>query len=216
MCTSCCKEQCEKYTAYLQTFETAAVGKKAPCFKTTGYFPNGEMKAFDINDYNGKYVVLLFYPADFTFVCPTEMLGFNELAKEFAEINCQLVGVSCDSAFCHQAWCQAGRDIGGIGKLDFPLISDATRTISIKYNMLDHVEQRSKRGLVIIDSKGIVRYTQTNDDGIGRSTEETMRIVKAVQFTDENGVVCPLNWKPGKKAIVPTPKGISEFLTEMK
>ncbi|KAL7721038.1 Peroxiredoxin [Entamoeba marina] len=197
------------------TQTTAVVGKPAPAVQGAGYFPSGEIKGFDLGMYKGKYVVLIFYPADFSGVCPTEIIGFNHYIQEFKEINCELVGISVDSVMCHQAWCTVPREFGGIGKMEFPLISDASHRISKSYNVFDEQQSFAQRGLFVIDSKGVIRFSEVTDGGIGRSTEETLRVVKAVQFTDENGVVCPLNWKPGKKGVVPTAEGISSYLKDL-
>ncbi|GAB1222362.1 LOW QUALITY PROTEIN: hypothetical protein ENUP19_0104G0006 [Entamoeba nuttalli] len=138
------------------------------------------------------------------------MNGYSELALQLKEINCEVIGVSVDSVYCHQAWCEADKSKEG---LTFPLVSDIKRCIYIKYGMLNFEAGISRRGHVIIDDKGKVRYIQMNDDGIRRSTEETIRIVKAIQFSDEYGAVCQLNWKPGKDTIEPTPDGIKKYLT---
>ncbi|GAB1225423.1 hypothetical protein ENUP19_0252G0059 [Entamoeba nuttalli] len=212
-CKECCCPRIKAFKKFINTFEKAQIGKEAPEFKAPAYCPCGSIKEIDINEYRGKYVVLLFYPLDWTFVCPTEMIGYSELAGQLKEINCEVIGVSVDSVYCHQAWCEADKSKGGVGKLTFPLVSDIKRCISIKYGMLNVEAGISRRGYVIIDDKGKVRYIQMNDDGIGRSTEETIRIVKAIQFSDKYGAVCQLNWKPGKDTIEPTPDGIKKYLT---
>nr|BAD66879.1 peroxiredoxin [Entamoeba moshkovskii] len=213
-CTKqCCEERKKAYKKFVSTFDKAEIGKETPQFKAAAYHPDGTIKEVDISEYKGKYVVLLFYPLDWTFVCPTEMIGYSELAGQLKELNCEVLGVSVDSVYCHQAWCETDRKNGGVGKLNFPLISDIKKCISISYGMLNVQAGISRRGYVIIDDKGIVRYIQINDDGIGRSTDETIRIVKAIQFTDQHGAVCPLNWKPGNDTIEPSHDGIKKYLS---
>ncbi|ELP92176.1 hypothetical protein EIN_381430 [Entamoeba invadens IP1] len=198
------------YGKFLNKFEKASIGHQAPLFKAKCFCPKGTLTEFNLEDFKGKFVVLLFYPLDWTFVCPTEMLGYSKLAEEMKDV--QFVGISVDSVFTHKAWCDAPKEIGGIGKLAFPLVSDIKKCISIKYNMLNIDEGIARRGYVIIDDKGLVRYTQTNDDGIGRNTEETKRIIEAIKFSDKHGDVCPLNWVPGKDTMKPTPDSMVEYL----
>ncbi|EDR27405.1 hypothetical protein, conserved, partial [Entamoeba dispar SAW760] len=147
----CCCPRIKAFKKFMNTFEKAQIGKEAPEFKAQAYCPCGSIKEIDINEYKGKYVVLLFYPLDWTFVCPTEMIGYSEVAGQLKEINCEVIGVSVDSVYCHQAWCEADKSKGGVGKLGFPLISDIKRCISIKYGMLNVETGVSRRGYVIID-----------------------------------------------------------------
>ena len=211
--TCTCNKKYKAFKKFIDSFERASIGKPAPEFTTSAYCPCGEIKEINLNDYKGKYLILLFYPLDWTFVCPTEMLGYSELVPCLKELNCEIIGVSVDSVYCHQAWCETDKKHGGVGKLNFMLASDITKKISISYGMLNCEAGISRRGYVIIDDKGIVRYMQTNDDGIGRNTAETLRIVKALQFTDKHGAVCPLNWNEGNDVIVPTPNGIKDYLS---
>ena len=207
-----CEKRMKIMRKFMNTFDVAQIGKQAPDFTAQAYCPCGQITTVNLADFKGKYLILLIYPLDWTFVCPTEMIGYSQLAQQLKEINCEMLGVSVDSVFCHQAWCETDKNHGGVGKLNFPLVSDITRKMSISYGMFNCEAGIARRGLVIIDTKGIVRYIQINDDGIGRNTEETVRIVKALQFTDEHGAVCPLNWQPGNDSIVPTPDGIKEYL----
>nr|BAD66880.1 peroxiredoxin [Entamoeba moshkovskii] len=213
-CTKqCCEERKKAYNKFVSTFDKAEIGKETPQFKAAAYHPDGTIKEVDISEYKGKYLVLLFYPLDWSSVCPTELIGYSEIFSQFKELNCEVLGVSVDSVYCHQAWCETEKKNGGVGKLNFPLISDIKKCISISYGMLNVQAGISRRGYVIIDDKGIVRYIQINDDGIGRSTDETIRIVKAIQFTDQHGAVCPLNWKPGNDTIEPSHDGIKKYLS---
>ena len=207
-----CDKKMKIYQKFMNSFDKATIGKPAPNFTAQSYCPCGQIKEITLDQFKGKYVVLLFYPLDWTFVCPTEMIGYSELIPQLKEMNCELFGVSVDSVYCHQAWCETEKKNGGVGKLNFSLISDITKKITISYGMFNCEAGIARRGYVIIDDKGIVRYIQINDDGIGRNTEETVRIVKALQFSDKHGAVCPLNWNDGKDVITPTPDGIKEYL----
>ena len=159
-------------------------------------------------EYKGKYLVLLFYPFDFTYVCPTELIAFSENIKEFNELNTQVIGISTDSHFTHLAWIRTPRSQGGLERLSFPLLADISKKISSNYGVLvedetDDLFGAALRGLFIIDEKGIIRSFTINDAPVGRSVEETLRLVRAFQFADKHGEVCPANWKPGDKTIKP-------------
>ena len=169
---------------------------------------DGEFKKVSLQDYAGKYVVLLFYPFDFTYVCPTELISFSENMKRFRELDTAVLGISTDSHFTHLAWTRTPRNEGGVGKLDFPLLADISKDISHNYGVLvtnpaDDLYGAALRGLFIIDGKGKIRTMQINDAPVGRSVEETIRLVQAFKHTDEHGEVCPANWKPGKATIIP-------------
>ena len=160
---------------------------------------NNKIVRLDSKNYKGKYLILLFYPFDFTFVCPTELTAFSEKAAEFATLNANIIGLSVDSAFSHLAWTRTKRDQGGVGQLNFPLFSDITKEVSRSYGVLvedkdDELNGASLRGLFIIDEKGIIRHVQINDAPVGRSVDEVLRLVKAFQYTDKHGEVCPANW----------------------
>jgi len=192
-------------------FGGASVRKPAPNFKATALIgENFEKITLDQYTSKGQYVVLFFYPLDFTFVCPTEILAFNEKAKEFEALNTQLLGVSVDSVFSHLAWTKQPKNKGGIGPLNFPLISDITKSISAEYGVLtsedDSDPSVSLRGLFIIDNKGVLRSSIINDLPIGRSVSETLRLVKAIQHHEKHGEVCPADWAPGKDAMKAGPK----------
>lgn len=158
-----------------------------------------------LNDYLGKYVVFFFYPLDFTFVCPTEILAFSDRVEEFRKINTEVIACSVDSHFTHLAWINTPRKEGGLGKIQIPLLSDLTHKISKDYGVyLDNLGH-TLRGLFIIDDKGFMRQITMNDLPVGRSVDETLRLVQAFQYTDRHGEVCPAGWKPGADTIVPNP-----------
>jgi len=183
----------------------ARIGKPAPNFKATAVVGQ-DFKEIELSNYKGRYVVLVFYPLDFTFVCPTEIIAFSDRFEEFEKLNCQIIGISVDSQFSHLAWINTPRKDGGIGKTNFPLVSDLTKKISRDYDVLMEEEGHSLRGLFVIDDKGILRQITKNDPPVGRNVDETLRLVQAFQFTDKHGVVCPINWKPGNETMVPDPK----------
>jgi len=168
------------------------VGSLAPPF-TLDAVVNLEFKKISLSDYKGKWVVLFFYPADFTFVCPTEIKGFNKSLAEFNKANAEVLAISVDSKFSHLAWIKSG----ALDKLDYPLLSDFSKQISRDYSVLDLETSTARRGLFIIDPNGVIQYRVVHSDKVGRSVEETLRVLKALQ-TEE---LCPINWKPGDKTI---------------
>jgi len=182
----------------------AAIGKPAPAF-TAEAVVDGEFKQVSLSDYKGKYLVFFFYPLDFTFVCPTEIIAFSDRVKEFRDIGAEVVGASVDSHFTHLAWIKTPRKEGGLGKMQIPLVSDLTKEISRNYGVLLEDQGITLRGLFIIDPKGIVRQITINDLPVGRDVDETLRLVQAFQFVEKNGEVCPAGWKPGKDTIIPNP-----------
>ncbi|HRX82060.1 MAG TPA: peroxiredoxin, partial [Pirellulaceae bacterium] len=161
---------------------------------------------------SGKYVVLFFYPLDFTFVCPTEIIAFSERAAEFEKLGVQLLGVSVDSHFSHLAWRNTPRTEGGLGQIDYPLVADLNKEISRAYDVL-LAGGISLRGLFLIDKAGVVRHQVVNDLPLGRSVDEALRIVQALQFFEANGEVCPANWKEGARTIKPSPDASKEFFS---
>jgi len=173
---------------------------------------NGVFKDVSLSQYVGKYVVLLFYPADFTFVCPTEIIAFSDRADEFRNEGCEVIAVSTDSEFSHLAWTNTPRDAGGLGKMNIPILADRTQEISSKYGVLKKDEGLAFRGLFIIDGKGVLRQITVNDLPVGRDVDETLRLVQAFKFTDEHGEVCPAGWRKGKKTMKPTQEGVSNYL----
>jgi len=184
--------------------------KPAPEFKGTAVVHN-QFKEISLSDFKGKYVVLFFYPLDFTFVCPTEICAFSDRVTEFHNIGCEVIGCSTDSHYTHLAWINTPRKQGGLGEMNIPLLSDKSMSISRSYEVLDEDTGIPFRGLFIIDRKGILRQMTVNDLPVGRSVDETLRLVQAFQFTDEHGEVCPANWKPGQKTMVADPRKSKEY-----
>ncbi|KAL6432081.1 hypothetical protein ACFW04_006657 [Cataglyphis niger] len=191
------------------------IQKPAPEFSGTAVV-KGDFKEIKLNDYKGKYVVLFFYPLDFTFVCPTEIIAFSEKISEFEGLNTQVIGVSTDSHFSHLAWINTPRKQGGLGgDLGYPLLSDFNKEISNKYNVLLQDSGIALRGLFIIDKEGILRQFSVNDLPVGRSVEETLRLIKAFQFVEKHGEVCPADWQPDSKTIKPNPKESKEYFNSV-
>jgi alkyl hydroperoxide reductase subunit AhpC len=179
------------------------VQQKAPSFTAEAVMADGSFERIKLEDYRGTYVLLFFYPLDFTFVCPTEIIAFSDRASEFAALGVQILGVSVDSAFTHLAWRKTPRNDGGIGDVAYPLVADLTKEIARAYDVLlpDGV---ALRGLFLIDGEGVVRHQVVNDLPLGRSVDEALRMVKALQFTERHGEVCPANWQEGGRTITPT------------
>ncbi|XP_043568656.1 thioredoxin-dependent peroxide reductase, mitochondrial isoform X1 [Chiloscyllium plagiosum] len=194
---------------------TPAVTQPAPFFKGTAV-ANGEFKEINLDDYKGKYLVIFFYPLDFTFVCPTEIVAFSNKANEFHDVNCEVIGVSVDSHFSHLAWINTPRKSGGLGHMHIPLLSDITKQISRDYGVLLENAGIALRGLFIIDTNGIIKHIGINDLPVGRSVEETLRLVKAFQFVETHGEVCPADWTPHSPTIKPSPKGSKEYFAKVK
>jgi peroxiredoxin (alkyl hydroperoxide reductase subunit C) len=191
------------------------VTKKAPDFKAQAVMPDGSFKELSLADYRGKkYVVLFFYPLDFTFVCPTEIIAFSEAASQFEALNTQLLGCSVDSHFTHLAWRSTPRTKGGLGDIQYPLVADLNKRIAADYDVLLPEGGVALRGLFLIDKDGVVRHQVVNDLPLGRNVEEVLRMVKALQFVEEHGEVCPANWQEGKATIKPNPKGSQEFFSK--
>jgi len=205
------------------------VGKKAPFFKSTAVLNGGDFEDnFSIAQYLGqKYVVFFFYPLDFTFVCPTEILSFQEKLNEFEKRNCAVVGCSVDSKFSHWAWLNTPRNKGGIQGVTYPLVADLSKTISENYGVLaghyDYDEEglmefhgvaQAYRGLFLIDKEGIVRHEVVNDFPLGRNIDEALRMLEALTHFEENGEVCPANWEEGDDAMLETQESVSGYLAE--
>ncbi len=190
------------------------VTKPAPDFTAQAVMPDNSMQDLSLSSYKGKYVCLFFYPLDFTFVCPSEILAFNKALDSFKAKNCEVIGVSVDSQFTHFAWKQTPVEKGGIGNIQFPLVADLNKKISLSYGVLLEDMGVSLRGLFIIDKEGIIRHALINDLPLGRSVDEALRILEALQFHEEHGEVCPANWKPGEEAMKPTAEGVAEYLSK--
>jgi len=186
------------------------VGNEAPDFTAQAVFDQ-EFVEVTLSQYRGKYVVLFFYPLDFTFVCPTEITAFSDRHADFAKINTEILGVSVDSQFSHLAWVQTDRKEGGVGDLAYPLVSDLKREISKKYNVLTD-DGVALRGLFIVDKEGMIQHSTINNLAFGRSVEETLRTLQAIQYVQENpDEVCPAGWKPGDVTMKPDPKKSKEY-----
>lgn len=186
------------------------VTQSAPDFTAQAVMPDGQFKELSLSDYKGQYVLLFFWPLDFTFVCPTEIIAFSDRAKEFAELGVQILGVSIDSHFTHLAWTEKPRSEGGIGKTDYPLIADLNKQISRDYDVLMDGGV-ALRGLFLIDKDQKVRHQVVNDLPLGRSVDEALRMVKALQFFETNGEVCPANWQEGARTIKADVENSKEF-----
>lgn len=203
------------------------VGKKAPSFKAAAVVNGGEIvENFSLDQYLGdKYVLFYFYPADFTFVCPTEILAFEAKKAEFEKRNVAVVGCSVDSEFSHWKWLQTEQNNGGIKGVTYPLVADLSKTISENFDVLageyDYDDDgnsvfngtpQAYRGLFLIDKEGVVRHQIVNDMPLGRNVDEAIRMIDALQYFEENGEVCPANWKPGEKAMKATQESVAEYL----
>lgn len=190
------------------------VTQEAPDFTAEAVLPDNTFGQIKLSSFRGKYVVLFFYPLDFTFVCPSEILAFNKKLEEFKMKNCEVIGVSVDSKFTHLAWKNTLVDNGGIGNIQYPLVQDLDKSIARSYGILFN-ESVALRGLFLIDTKGIVRHTIINDLPLGRSVNEALRMVDALQFVETHGdQVCPANWQEGDEAMKPTSAGVAKYLSK--
>jgi peroxiredoxin (alkyl hydroperoxide reductase subunit C) len=181
------------------------VGQLAPDFTATAVVDQ-DFKIIKLSDYRGRYVVLFFYPLDFTFVCPTEIAAFSDRHGEFKALNTEILGISVDSEFAHLAWIQADRKLGGVGDLNYPLVSDIKKDIGAAYNVLDPESGVALRGLFIIDRDGVLQHATINNLAFGRKVDETLRVLQAIQHVQTNpDEVCPVDWQPGDKTMIPDP-----------
>nr|YP_011007038.1 putative peroxiredoxin Ycf42 [Phaeostrophion irregulare]WAM64325.1 putative peroxiredoxin Ycf42 [Phaeostrophion irregulare] len=196
--------------------DTAQVGKLAPDFEVTGVFKEDFVK-IRLSDYRKKkYVILFFYPLDFTFVCPTEITSFSDRFEEFASLDTEILGVSVDSKYAHLTWLQTERPEGGVGELNYPLIADLRKNISNSYNVLIN-SGVALRGLFIIDKEGVIQYSTINNLSFGRSVDETLRILQAIQYVNENpDEACPVDWTPGDETIIPDPEKSKTFFLALE
>lgn len=192
----------------------AFVGQPAPKF-SAGAVVEGEISSVALDDYKGKWVVLFFYPKDFTFVCPTEIIAFSDRMKEFADLNCQLIAASTDTEECHLAWTKMPRKKGGLGHMQIPIVADVTKEISAKYGVLLPDIGIALRGLFIINPEGVVEQMTVNNLPVGRCVDETLRLLTAFQFVAEHGEVCPANWKPGDKTMIADPDGSMDYFSTL-
>ena len=187
------------------------VGLQAPDFTATAVVDQ-EFKDISLSQYRGKYVVLFFYPLDFTFVCPTEITAFSDRYDAFKALNTEVLGVSVDSQFSHLAWIQTERKQGGLGDIAYPLVADLKKEIASAYNVLDETEGVALRGLFIINPEGVVQHATVNNLPVGRNVEETLRVLQAFQHVEANpDEVCPANWTPGERTMNPDPVGSKDF-----
>jgi peroxiredoxin (alkyl hydroperoxide reductase subunit C) len=189
------------------------VGKKAPDFTSQAVMPNGEIKQFNLHEAIAKkYAIVFFYPLDFTFVCPSELIALDKRIKEFEDRNTLVMGVSIDSQFTHNAWRNTPVANGGIGQVGYPLVADVNHQICQAYGVEHPTAHVALRGAFIIDKNGIVRSQIVNDLPLGRNIDELLRLIDALEFHEKHGEVCPANWTKGKTGIKPTTEGIAQFL----
>jgi len=191
------------------------VTNPAPDFTATAVLANGTIQEdFKLSENFGeKGTVVFFYPLDFTFVCPSEIIAFSHRYNEFQERGVNVIGISVDSQFSHFAWRETPVEKGGIGKINFPLVADLTKNIARDYDVLLN-DAVALRGSFLIDDKGIVRHAVINDLPLGRNVDEMLRMIDAQQFTDEFGEVCPAGWQKGDEAMKPDAEGVAEYLAK--
>ncbi len=188
------------------------VRKEAPNFTAQAVFPDNSIKDFNLKEYlKGKYGILFFYPLNFTFVCPSEIIAFSSKIEEFKKRNAEVIGISIDSQYSHLAYRNTPVDKGGIGNIAFPLVSDITHKIAADYDVLTDAGV-AFRGTFLIDKEGIVRHQLVNDLPLGRNIEEAIRMLDALQYVEKHGEVCPANWSQGKEAMKPTAEGVAAYL----
>ena len=192
---------------------SSLVTKPAPDFTAQAVMPDNSFADLTLSSYQGKYVVLFFYPLDFTFVCPSEIIAFDKALAKFKAKNTEVIGVSVDSHFTHLAWKNTPRNQGGIGPIQYPLVADLDKKISEKFGVLLDAGI-ALRGLFLIDKKGVVRHALVNDLPLGRSVDEALRLVDALQFHETHGDVCPANWHAGEEAMKPNAKGVADYLAK--
>jgi peroxiredoxin (alkyl hydroperoxide reductase subunit C) len=193
---------------------TTLVTKEAPDFIADAVLPDNSFAQITLSSFKGKNVVLFFYPLDFTFVCPSEILAFNKKLDEFKKRNTEVIGVSVDSKFTHLAWKNTKLEDGGIGNIQYTLVSDLNKNIAREYGILFN-EAVALRGLFLIDTKGVIRHAVINDLPLGRSVNEALRMVDALQFVEAHGdQVCPANWQEGDEAMKPTAEGVAGYLAK--
>ncbi|SAY38788.1 peroxiredoxin [Candidatus Synechococcus spongiarum] len=190
---------------------TIRVGQQAPDFTATAVFDQ-EFQEVKLSQYRGKYVVLFFYPLDFTFVCPTEITAFSDRYEEFSSKDTEVLGVSVDSEYSHLAWLQTDREAGGLGDIAYPLVSDLNKTIAKDYNVLDEEAGVAVRGLFIIDPDGVIMHATVNNLPVGRNVDETLRVLQAFQYIRSHpDEVCPADWTPGDPTMNPDPVKSKEY-----
>ncbi|UFS72040.1 peroxiredoxin [Geomonas sp. RF6] len=193
---------------------TTLVTQEAPDFTAEAVMADNSFGEITLSKYRGKYVILFFYPLDFTFVCPSEILAFNKRLPDFKSKNCEVIGVSVDSKFTHLAWKNTSLENGGIGQIQYPMVQDLDKAIAKRYGIL-YNESVALRGLFLIDTNGIVRHTVINDLPLGRSVNEALRMLDALQFVETHGgEVCPANWQEGDEAMKASSEGVADYLAK--
>ena len=191
------------------------VSKQAPDFTATAVMGNNEMRDYTLSkEIKGKYAVIFFYPLDFTFVCPSELIAFDHRLSEFKRRDVEVIGISIDSQFTHLAWKNTPVNDGGIGQVQYPLIADIKHEICRAYDVEFASAGVAFRGSFLIDKHGVVRHQVVNDLPLGRNVDEMLRMVDALQFTEEHGEVCPAGWNKGEAGMKATAAGVAAYLTE--
>lgn len=190
------------------------VQKSAPDFKGVAVI-NKEFKEISLKDYKGKWLCLFFYPLDFTFVCPTEITAFSDRVEDFKKLGCEVVGSSIDSQFSHLAWINTPRANGGLGEIKYPLLADVNKDAARAFQVLAD-DGVALRGLFLINPQGKISYQVVHDLGVGRSVDETLRVLEAFQYVEKHGEVCPANWKKGADTMKPDPKGSQDYFKKQK
>jgi peroxiredoxin 2/4 len=194
---------------------SSLVTTEAPDFTAQAVMAGNDIDELTLSSFRGKYVVLFFYPLDFTFVCPSEIIAFDKALGQFKERNAEVIGISVDSQFTHWAWKNTKVEDGGIGNIQFPLVADLNKQISRDYGVLLN-ESVALRGLFLIDKEGVIRSSVINDLPLGRNVGEAIRVLDALQHTEEYGEVCPANWNKGDDAMTPTADGVASYLADHK
>ncbi|MCW8890869.1 MAG: peroxiredoxin [Sedimenticola sp.] len=189
------------------------VAKEAPDFTAMAVMPDNSFEELTLSNYKGKYVVMFFYPLDFTFVCPSELIAFNHRLEEFKKRNVEVIGVSIDSHFSHLAWKNTAVNNGGIGNVQYPLVADISKEVTAAYDMTTG-PGIALRGSFLIDKEGVVQHQVVNNLPLGRNIDEMLRMVDALQFTEEHGEVCPAGWKQGEAGMKGSTEGVAEYLAE--
>lgn len=201
--------------AFMQATCLNLIGQKAPDFKAKALV-DGQTKEISLSDFDGKNKILIFYPADFSFICPTELFAFQEKLKDFEERNTVLIAISVDQIYSHERWLESPRDEGGIKGIAYPIASDITKKISTDYQTLDEQEGVALRGLIIIDKDNIIQAQSVYNMNVGRDINEVLRVLDAILFTQEHGQVCPANWAKGQNGMTATQEGLKEYLNDHK
>lgn len=202
------------FSNQLEVNMSVLVAQNAPDFIAPAVMPDGEINNdFKLSDLRGKYVILFFYPLDFTFVCPTEIIAHDHRIAKFKERGVEVVGVSIDSEYSHYAWRNTPVDAGGIGKIQFPLVADVKHEIAKAYGIEHPTKGVALRASFLIDKNGVVQHQVVNNLDLGRDVDEMLRMVDALQFSEEHGEVCPAGWEKGQKGMKASAEGVSEYLS---